>query len=307
MRKAAPRAAITIVARPSVAPLFCLVPGIDAAIEWPTDRSGRARALQALKTRCFDAALLLPNSFQSALTAWRAGIPARWGYSADARSVLLTRSVRRPERVHQGAYYQYLVHELGVPNGPLEPRLEVSTTARDRAGQLLEASGWDGRTQLVAMAPGAAYGGAKRWPIESFVTLTAELVNDGMTVVVVGSRADAVVADDLMGVLVNMEGRVLNLSGRTDVPVLAGVLAKCRVLVTNDSGAMHVGAAVGTRVVAMFGPTDESCTHPLGSTHTILTSATWCRPCMLRECPLDHRCMRGIRVDVVLTAVRDAQ
>jgi heptosyltransferase II len=96
----------------------------------------------------------------------------------------------------------------------------------------------------------------------------------------------------------------LNLVGLTDLPGLAGVLAECRSLVTNDSGAMHFAAALGLPVVAMFGPTRERETHPIGANHAVLTTPVWCRPCMLKECPLTHRCMTGIAVDRVLEATR---
>ena len=97
---------------------------------------------------------------------------------------------------------------------------------------------------------------------------------------------------------------VLNLIGRTDLATLAGVMTHCRALVTNDSGAMHLGAAVGVSVTALFGPTNEHATRPLGDAHRILTHDVWCRPCMLRECPLDHGCMRGIQPAAVVEAAR---
>ena len=147
-------------------------------------------------------------------------------------------------------------------------------------------------------------GSAKRWPAESFGALTARVVRDA-TVVLIGSRADARAGDE---VLTHADGAeaVVNAMGQTTLPELAGVLALSRVLVTNDSGAMHLAAAVGTRVVAMFGPTKERETHPLGERSTVLTHDVWCRPCMLRECPLDHACMRGISVDAVAAAVEQS-
>jgi heptosyltransferase II len=100
------------------------------------------------------------------------------------------------------------------------------------------------------------------------------------------------------------EPSLLTLVGRTDLSTLAGVLATCRALVTNDSGAMHLAAAVGTSVTAVFGPTDERATRPLGDAHQVVTVPVWCRPCMLRECPLDHHCMRGVDAAAVITAAR---
>jgi heptosyltransferase-2 len=297
VRRALPDAAIVAAARPSVAPMFSLVPAVAETIAL-RDRSG----WRELSAGRFDAALLLPNSFNAAFTAWRAGVPERWGYRADWRAPLLTRRVDRPTGVHQAAYYQHLVRALGCPSGPLVPRLEVSATLRATAAMQLAAAGWDQTAPLVALAPGAAYGGAKRWPAESFGRLAGRLAIDASTIVLIGSRADARAGDEVLSHVPDRTP-VVNMMGRTSLPELAGVLAVCRTLVTNDSGAMHLAAAIGTRVVAMFGPTRERETHPLGGRSVVLTHDVWCRPCMLRECPLDHQCMRGITVDAVAAAV----
>jgi len=236
----------------------------------------------------------------------------------------------------------------------------VPPSARDAGRTLLVESGWNGRTPLVAIAPGAAYGGAKRWPPESFAELADGLGADGVQCVVVGTTADAATARDVArafsasarkpfgratadapkreerkggqardrgpalrqaqgipSVSRDERAALLDVVGRTDLPTLAGVLANCRALVTNDSGAMHLAAAVGISVTAMFGPTNEQATSPHvadlrpqpappSPRLTILTHAVWCRPCMLRECPLDHRCMRGIEVATVLAAARSS-
>ena len=254
-----------------------------------------------------DTAILLPNSFRAAIVAARAGIPERWGYRTDWRGMLLTRAIdRAPAGLHQIDYYRHLVRALGFPNGPDAPQLEVSAEIRAAAAHTLKQAGWDGRTPLVALAPGAAYGGAKRWPPESFAALARALAGDGMRPVLIGSAADAPGGCAIESALGDST-IVLNLIGKTDVPTLAGVLAAARMLVANDSGAMHLGAAVGTPVTAMFGPTDERVTGPRSahasrSAVVVLTHPVWCRPCGLRECPLDHACMRGIGVEAVVDA-----
>jgi heptosyltransferase-2 len=298
VRRAAPQATIDVAARAAVAPLFTMVPDLQEVVV-VEDRGVTGRALQE---RGYDTALLLPNSFSSALIARRAGIAERWGYRGDLRSPLLTRAVAPPLRVHQAAYYQHLVRALGFPSGPLEPRLVVSDDARRHAFATLAAAGWDVRTPLVAVAPGAAYGGAKRWPAASYAALASALSDEGMTTVLVGSQGDAPAGAELLAAL-RPGTRAIDLIGRTDLLMLAGVLVQCRTLVTNDSGAMHLAAALGRDVTAMFGPTNEHETRPLGNGRlTVLTHRVWCRPCMLRECPLTHACMRGIPV----AAVRDA-
>ncbi|MCU1383227.1 MAG: hypothetical protein JWL71_1924 [Acidobacteria bacterium] len=302
VRRAAPGASITIAARAAVAPLFRVVPECDETIvlATPAPIGGVARwqALGAeLAGRDFDTALLLPNSMHAALIVSRAGIPERWGYRAGWRGRLLTRAIARTSGLHQVASYQHLVRALGFPNGSAVPRVTVPPAVREAAARLLTAAGWDGRAPLVGLAPGAAYGGAKRWPPSSFAELAAALAADGVRTVMVGSAADSATAAEVGGVPVN-------LVGRTDLPTLAAVLTLCRTLVTNDSGAMHLAAAAGVPVTAVFGPTDETATRPRGEAHAILTNPVWCRPCMLRECPLDHACMRGVGVDLVVASAR---
>jgi heptosyltransferase-2 len=305
VRRQAPRSSIAVAARAPIAPLFHLVPGIEEVIT--IERRGWREIGAALSSGGFDTALLLPNSFHTALVAWRAGIAGRWGYRGDWRGGLLTRAVAPPSGLHQVEYYQQLVHALGFPNGPIEPRVTVPAAARDAARSLLTQAGWDGTRPLAAIAPGAAYGGAKRWPPERFAALAAACAADGVQTVMVGSAADRVTTDEVARALARAPGRgsapaLVDLAGRTDLATLAGVLVLSRALITNDSGGMHLGAAVGTPTTAVFGPTDERATRPIGDAHTVVTGSAWCRPCMLRECPLDHRCMRGIEVAPVAAA-----
>jgi heptosyltransferase-2 len=311
VRRAHPDASMAVAARPSVAPLFTLIPGVDEVVSLtdagPSQLAGR------------DAALLLPNSFRAALIARRAGVPERWGYSTDWRGLLLTRAVTRPPAgLHQIDYYQHLVRALGFPTGPAAPRLDVAAALRETGAHVLREAGWDGRTPVVALAPGAAYGSAKRWPAAAFADLAAGLADEGVACVMIGAPGDRGTGDDVSRAAANRM-RLLDLVGRTDVPTLAGVLASCRALVANDSGALHLAAAVGVSVTALFGPMDERLTAPRaanleptgpsGEVRTrsrvaVLTHPVWCRPCMLRECPLDHGCMKGIDVPRVLDETR---
>jgi heptosyltransferase-2 len=316
LRRAVPQASIAVAARPAIAPLFRLVPDVNETIVldagrpeglrygWPEGlRYGLGwRSLGVeLADRQFEAALLLPNSAHAALAAWRAAIPERWGYATDWRGRLLTRAIEPPSGLHQVDYYQHLVHALGFPNGPVEPRITVPGGARDAGLRALTEAGWDGRSPFVALAPGAAYGGAKKWPPASFAELAVALAADGVRCVTIGAAADAAAC----AAVIRAAGiPIVNLAGRTDLSTLAGVLTHCRALVSNDSGAMHFGAAAGVAVTAVFGPTNEHATGPLGDPHVVVSHSAWCRPCMLRECPLDHRCMRGIGVTRVLDAAR---
>lgn len=304
VRRGAPGAVIDVAARPAVAPLFTLVDGVGDVVVLE-HRSSVTRDFAAdFAGRSYDAALLLPNSFQSALTVWRAAIPLRWGFRTDLRAPLLTSAIARPGRGHQAAYYQHLTCELGFQSGALEPRIEIPAALRQAGADLLKGAGWDGTRPLMAVAPGAAYGGAKRWPADSFAAVADGLAADGVAAVLVGSAGDRAAADE---VLAATRSAPLDLVGRTDLRALGGVLSNCRGLVSNDSGAMHFAAAIGLAVTAMFGPTEEWATRPLGrKPPVVLIHDVWCRPCMLRECPIDHRCMRGITADSVLAAARQA-
>jgi heptosyltransferase II len=298
---------LAVAARAAVAPLFQLAGGVDEVIV--IERGSWRQRERAIPPDRFGAALLLPNSLQAAILARRSGIGERWGYRTDCRGALLTRAVDRAGGLHQVDAYRHLVDALGFQNGDREPRITVPADRRSAASALLQQRGWNGQAPLVAIAPGAAYGGAKRWQPESFAALAAELIGDGIDVVMIGTHADRDAANEVARRFEprgrgawQAGGAIRDLVGATDLPTLAGVLALSRALVTNDSGAMHLAAAAGTPVTAVFGPTDERATRPIGRPHTVIVGEAWCRPCMLRECPIDHRCMRSIGVAPVAAA-----
>ena len=318
LRRAFPSARLVVAARASVAAMFDLASGIDEVITLENGSPTVALSaevgadVQRLREAGCDTAILLPNSFASAWLVWRAGVRQRWGYAGDLRSWLLTRAIRKPGgSLHQGAYYQALVRALGVPNGPLEAVL----TARDAdvagARSLLSARGWDGRRRLVAVAPGAAYGTAKQWLPEHFIALVGELAGtDGATCVLVGGKgSDATTTARVREAQPpHVRDHVIDVAGATSLHQLAGVLSLTDACVSNDSGAMHVAAALGVPVVAIFGPTNEHETAPLARASRparVLTQAVDCRPCMLRECPIDHRCMARLQPADVRRAVHD--
>ena len=314
VRRAFPDRQIVVAARPSVAPVFLLSPGVDRVmtLEWrgkAFDRRAFRNDVMQVRQTGADTALLLPNSFGAAWLVKRAGVPERWGYATDARRPLLSRAVRRPRRsMHQGAYYQHLTRELGMTSGPLDPALIVPAEAIESARALLVERGWDNARPLVVLAPGAAYGTAKRWLPSHFGRLaTAVIVDRGAQCVLVGSERDR---DTTRWVLSEVDdgakGSVIDLTGATSLHVLAGVVRLAAVCVSNDSGAMHLAGAVGAPLVALFGPTRERETAPLTrpeSRAEVLINPVWCRPCMLRECPIDHRCMRGLSPETVFAAV----
>jgi heptosyltransferase II len=298
-----PAATLIVAARPSTAALFEMVSGVDEVVPLAGGWAAEAAALAGARA---DVALLLPNSFRSAFVARRAGIPERWGYAADLRRSLLTRAAARPRgRRHHMDYYNCMMSALGVVPSGAAARLVVPDDARARAAALLAAHGVADGTPVVGMAPGAAYGRAKQWPPERFAR-TAELLHRrrGVVSAVVGSRADRDAVREM-----GAGAHLVDLVGETDLRTLAGLMTRCRAFVSNDSGAMHLAAAAGVPVTAVFGATDERATSPApcpsagAAPHEILTCDVWCRPCMLRECPIDHRCMTGIDPARVCEAV----
>lgn len=315
-----PDAHLAVAVPRAFAPLAGVAGGVDAVVSlvpargW-RDRQAAAADAAALAGGRFDAALLLTNSYGSAWLARRAGIPERWGYGGNLRSRLLTRAVPRPRRRardvrHHARYYGRLVEAFGCRVDTYQVRIEVPAAWRDAAARQLAARGVGEGDPIVAFAPGASYGSAKRWPPALVAAVMARVARDlDVVPVVVGTPADrataqavhAALAADAPGI---ERGRVVDLVGETDLPALAGVIARARAFVSNDSGAMHLAAAAGTPVVAVFGPTDELETAPLGP-HVIVRRQVWCRPCLRRECPLDHRCMRTIEPAEVYRAVAD--
>jgi heptosyltransferase-2 len=309
---------LAVAARRSVLPLFEMVPGVvhTVALEsggsWALPKAVRQNA-DRLQAGSFDAALILPNSFQSAWITARARIPERWGFRRDLRGRLLTRAFERPPRHwHQAAYYQALAVALGLTIAKPYATLVVGDEERQRARQMLESAGL-GDKPVVVFAPGAAYGRAKQWPPRRFGELAALLAERDWACVLVGTAGDRAACREVLA-----EARrhspggvtptVADFSGQTTITVLAGVLTQAHAVVANDSGAMHLAAAVGARLIAVFGPTDDRKTSPLAASRDapapiILKTDVWCRPCMLRECPIDHRCMTRVSARAVLNAL----
>ena len=327
IRRHFPSDTLAVAAPAYLAPLFSAVPGVDLVVPLENAEAGgksrrwvwRAQA-RVIASGRFDVVILFPNSFHAAWVAKQAGVPERWGYRADLRGWLLTKAIPRTRRRsgevrHQAEYYQDLVRALGIDPVPVEPRIMVSMVSpqvRARATELLEQHGCGSEAIVIGIAPGAAYGHAKRWPSDRFAELIAMLRHErGVTCVLVGSAGDRDAGYAIESSLGSKAGagssgwarpNMVNLIGRTDLLGLVGVLASCRAVVSNDSGAMHVAAALGLPVTAVFGPTDERATRPLGN-HQVLTNPVWCRPCMLRECPIDHRCMKRVSARRVFEAL----
>jgi heptosyltransferase-2 len=268
-----------------------------------------SRAVGLLRRERFDTALLLQNAFQAAWVAWRGVVRERIGYARDGRSALLTRAVAVPRRgetpAHEAYYYLELLRRAGwLAELPAiaQIRLRIEPAAVERAEQTLRSAGARPRAQRVALAPGAAYGTAKCWPAERFAALADRLIADAdADVILFGTDAECEVAGRIVS---GMRHRPVNLAGQTPIGDLAAFFAACCVFVGNDSGAAHVAGASGVPVVVIFGPTDAEATAPLTPRRSLIREPVSCSPCLLRECPVDHRCMTRVGVDAVYAAVR---
>jgi heptosyltransferase II len=261
----------------------------------------------------FDLAIVMPNSFESALMVRLSGIPRRIGYNKDLRGLLLTDPIPVPEwknRRHEAYYYLNLVGEAerrfqgrtSVDHSALDPALSVSQTRQSAARARLRNAGADTSRRLVALGAGSTNSMAKRWGAVSFASLADGLANEfNAQVFLIGAPTEADVSREVVS---RASVKPVDLTGKTSVAEAAALLSVADLLVSNDMGLAHVAPAVGTRTVVIFGPTDPVTTRPFSENATILRKDVECSPCMLRECPIDHRCMTGISVDAVLDACR---
>jgi len=255
---------------------------------------------RSMRKRKFDLALIFPRSFRSAFQIYLAGIPIRIGYRDEGRSLFLTHKIRRKGEVlhlHRVHYYRRLMEPLGHLESVPSPRLFLREEERGWAQNRLEELGLlDGRP-LIGINPGAAYGLAKCWHPDRFAELGRRLSEKWKaTALIFGREEERGMADKI---LKNLGGGGADFTGKTGLLQLAALLERCRLLVTNDTGTMHVASAVGTPVVAIFGSTDPVATGPWGDGHVVVKKEVSCSPCFKRVCPTDHRCMELITVDEV--------
>lgn len=308
-------ATIAIVARPYVADIYRNQGICDELIPYDPKGThaglrGRERLAQELREQKFDIALLLQNAFDAAWLAWRAGIPERIGYARDARSLLLTKKVSAPRRgeipPHEQFYYLELIRRAGWINSlPNETfiALTLSDQQRSHAERVLLSGGSRPNLPRIAIGAGASYGSAKCWPPDRFSDFVNRFrLHTDADVVLFGTEAEQKVFDDIVA---GIRGPSISFVGKTSIADLPALLSRCQLFVGNDSGAMHVAAAVGLPVVAIFGPTDPYGTAPITPRCIVVQDKPYCSPCFLRRCPIDHRCMTAVKPEAVEAAARD--
>lgn len=299
------RAEIHVVAPAWSLPLLDRMPEVAAGIELPLGHGelglGARRALgRRLRAAAFDRAIVLPRSLKAALVPFFARIPVRTGFRGEWRYGLIN-DMRAfdPARLNQ-TVLRFLA--LGVAAGePLPPTRPEPALTVDRRGRVLERLSLQNSRPVVALIPGAEYGPAKRWPAAHFGRLAARLAAGGADVWLLGSASEAPLGEEIVAAA--GAARVRNLCGRTTLADAVDLLAHAAVAVSNDSGLMHVAAAVGTHVVALYGSSSPAFTPPLTQRKTVIYRELSCSPCFARECPLGHlNCLRGIGPDQVLAA-----
>jgi heptosyltransferase-2 len=266
-----------------------------------------------LRREKFDLAILLTNSFESALVTKLARIPRRIGLNKDLRGLLLTDPIAVPEwkgRNHEVYYYLALAAEterrvLGretIPTGEPNIRLDVSDERLEQARRFLETAGTDLSKPTIALGVGSTNSRAKRWPAERYATLADRLqVEAGVNILIVGSPDESDVAAEVSAAA---SQPVINLSGNTSLAEVTAISSVCDLFISNDMGLAHVAAATGTETIVIFGPTNDVTTRPFGDNSTVVRHDVECSPCMLRDCPIDHRCMTRVSVEqVFVTAI----
>jgi heptosyltransferase-2 len=312
VRAAYPDTRILLAAKPAVADLFLHHPDVDEILVY--DKGGRhagaagmLRMARELRRRNLDAAILFQNAFDAALLAFLAGIPDRAGYATDGRRLLLTRAIPATEeilRLHHAEYYLRLVSEMGIPR-PAEPamRLRVAAEERDAMAARLATLGVPAGARILGINPGATYGSAKRWFPDRFASVADALSEEWeAAVVLMGSAPEMPLSAEIES---SMRRKPVNLSGRTTVRELMALISHCGFLVTNDSGPMHIAAALGVPLVAIFGPTDWRTTSPWTRRAKVVRVDVDCSPCMRRECDRGHECMLGVTAEMVVGAAHD--
>lgn len=311
-----PESHITLLALPWVGDIFRSSPRVDAIITYDKNNlhqglRGKWTLARELAQHRFDCAILLQNAFEAALITTLAGIPVRGGYTTDARGMLLTHGVRKSPQIntkHQVHYYQEMLQGLGLRPSANVLELFIPSAVRHQARTSInQLTGDDsGELPVVGFNPGAAYGPAKKWPAEKYAAL-ARLISEGTdaAIAVFGTAADNQAAQ-MIGENVADRKKFLDFTGKTTLLDAMALISHCSAFVTNDSGLMHVAAALHVPLAAIFGSTDHIATGPYSEKSTIIRKPLPCSPCKQTHCPEKHlRCLRQIEVDEVYSAVSD--
>ena len=282
---------VTIAAPDKIAPMWKLIPEVDAII--PLSEGSLLPVVRLLRQQMpFDVAILFPNSLRVALESWLSGIPRRVGYRGHWRSWLVNQIVREPRKPgppeHHSLRFLRIARECGAETSNIEvPDPNQTSNIKHQT--------------LIGLCPGAEYGPAKRWLPERFAEAAAKITAQSSAQwILFGTKKDAAIGEQIAAAIGD---HCVNRIGQTTLDQLIDELRQCSLLLTNDTGTMHLAALLGVPVVAVFGSTEPRLTGPLGNGHIILRHHVECSPCFLRECPIDFRCMKAVSADEVAGAV----
>ncbi|MEP6944764.1 MAG: lipopolysaccharide heptosyltransferase II [Acidobacteriota bacterium] len=312
LRRAFPDAHITLHTRAAAAQVFEDADFVDEILIIGPENSKLGSILsqsRIVRRHRFGLGILLTNSVEAAAVQRLGSVPIRFGYATQSRSPLLTHAVPVPQwkdERHEVFYYLDLIESVktwyGMITGPASgepmPALKVSGPRRERAAALLRDHGINSGRPIVALGVGSTNSRAKRWPAERYAMLADRLAADlEADIVLVGSEGDKPVSEEVVGLAT---AQIVDLCGLTSVSEAAALLADVDLLISNDMGLAHLAPAIGTPTIVIFGPTNEVTTRPFSDNAEIIRKPVECSPCMLRDCPIDHRCMTHVSVEDVL-------
>jgi heptosyltransferase-2 len=301
-----PESEITVMVRPSVAGVLASAPFVDRVWTEPRPSGIRdwLRTAFEVRRQHFDLAVLFPNSFESAAMVFLGRVRQRVGYSMDARGWMLTHRIKGERRkIHQVDYYLELAKAVSADIST--PSMEITARPEDRsnARKLLTASGMPAGAPFLILSPGAAFGAAKRWGDHQFAAAADTLCREyNLSVVIIGSESERSISESIR---TYMKQPAVVLNGKTSVETLIGLIAESSLLLGNDSGPVHLAAALGVPTVAVFGATDYIVAAPYSPRGRAVREPVECSPCWLRECPIDHRCMTRVSPEMVCAAARE--
>jgi len=312
IRKYFPNAHISLLAKPWVAPVFENSEHVDRLLVYDAERRhkgffGKFRLARDLKKYHFDAAILLQNAFEAAFISFLAGIPFRIGYNTDARQLLLTHPVSCTNEVkkkHQTEYYLNILRGIGVEEDNRDLYLKLDQRDRFRAEKILSEQHPFPGDKIIGINPGATYGPAKQWPLDRYARLADRIqAFTERPVIIFGGPKDINLGRYISQ---RMQHRPIDLSGKTSLGEAMALIEKCALFITNDSGLMHVAAALDVPLLAVFGSTNPVTTGPLGRHSRIVRAPLECSPCLRPECPKGHlNCMDLISVERVFDVVKE--
>jgi heptosyltransferase II len=314
LKLANPHSKITLLVKPHISPLFARDPNIDEIILYSDDYKGflgRVKLAGILKKYNFDCAVLFQNAFDSAFITFLTGIPERIGYQRDARRFLLTKAVpfdADARSLHHIEYYLNLLDGAGFAVRKSLPWIYLSIDERLQARSILK----DLNRPIIAINPGATYGSSKRWGTVQFAEVSGRIIDEIKgSVLMLGGPSETVISEEIVKMILHTRPylavpnrNLLSLAGRVGLRELIAVIAESDILITNDSGPMHIGYAVGTPIVAIFGSTSPELTGPIGDDGIVIRKEIDCSPCFERECKKgDLRCMDLVGSNDVFEAV----